>query len=237
MAGDFSKAAQEYLMAARAFEGELKKGNPSVSIDAVISEYDGVLRIKPDNLESLLARGRLYYERHSNAEALSDFKKALGISPKNAQAYLYIGKIEASIMGEETYAEKNLKTASTLDPGNPEPHRALGDFYSGRFELPRRVDRASKEYLKAAQLEADPALASIDRANAFAAVGDLEKSLGEYSKAISFISSGQTRASSKQAAEIYIGRARLYESLGKPELAGKDRAKAGELWRQAPEEK
>lgn len=83
-------------------------------------------------------------------EAEAALKQELLISPRSAQAYAALGKLEASAT-HYAEAEGDLKKAVALDPQNPDPCLFLGQMYFSQ----RRYDEAEPYLRKSIQLTAD----------------------------------------------------------------------------------
>ena len=97
------------------------------------------IAIAPADDFSHCTLGIVYYTQSSYDEAVNALTKALAINPKNATAHQYLS-IVATQKGWREAAQKELETATKLDPSlKPEP-KLEGDFLTplekSRLQLP-----------------------------------------------------------------------------------------------------
>ena len=78
-----------------------------------------------DKKAKFYSRGRALYEKADYVRAGLEFKNALQIDPKYADAYFMLGQV-ALKQGDPRGAYSNLSKAVTLDPGNVQARLLLG---------------------------------------------------------------------------------------------------------------
>ena len=98
-----------------------------------------VIKDNPKNAEYRVEWGKLFQERFNNEEAAGLFKEALGIDPKNAEAYLGLSQVEAE--GFSKKAVEDAEKAAQLDPKLYQAHEELAFLALEDSD----EDRAAKE--------------------------------------------------------------------------------------------
>ncbi len=93
----------------------------------------------PKNAQYRVEWGKLFQERFNNEEAAGLFKEALGIDPKNAEAYLGLSQVEAE--GFSKKAVEDAEKAAQLDPKLYQAHEELAFLALEDSD----EDRAAKE--------------------------------------------------------------------------------------------
>ena len=79
--------------------------------------------------------------------------KALAINPKNATAHNYLG-ITASQKGWQEAAQKELETATAIDPNYADAHFNLAVVFA--TQTPPNKEAARQHYKRAIELGAEP---------------------------------------------------------------------------------
>jgi tetratricopeptide (TPR) repeat protein len=84
------------------------------------------LQLRPDQVEPLLERGRLYLDTRQFAKAITDFRALLKFSPENYRAHLWLGLALLSD-ARINEAEPELKLARQMRPDSAEPLICLAE--------------------------------------------------------------------------------------------------------------
>ena len=130
------------------------------------------------------AKGRRSYlkggqEGYEGAAEL--FARAVEIDPTFAVAHYHLGLAHLAL-GNRWKGAAQFRAATQVDPGLPEPLKALGDLF---MLSPRRLyDQAIEAYQKALGLRPHYAEAQVGLGDAKAAKGDNEGAIGHYQKAL-----------------------------------------------------
>lgn len=197
-------------------------------------------------------RGLAYQEAGQREQALSDFTTAITTDPYNFTAYLaYINRGNLfKEMGWKYRAMEDFTMAAVLNPAHANAYFDRGCM----FEEEGQLDRAIEDYSKA--IERDPAHAKAynNRGVAFKESGQLERALRDFDTAISldpfdYLAYGNRglvlsmKGRDREALEdftnvirlkpdfimAYRARAKVYGSLGLPDLSEQDSATAAAL--------
>jgi tetratricopeptide (TPR) repeat protein len=90
--GEFDKAIADFSQAIRfnprsmTFHGRAKAYENSEKFDKAIADYDRVIRFATKDANDYPVRGHAYFKKGNYKAALSDFEKAVQLSPNNANA-------------------------------------------------------------------------------------------------------------------------------------------------------
>jgi tetratricopeptide (TPR) repeat protein len=100
---------------------------------------DRATRLNADLPEVLAALGDLHFNGGNFAEAIHDYRRALGFAPELYEAMLGLARaLEAS--GEIAAAEETCRRAIEAKPGDWRGYSYLGFLYSDRGEYARAID-------------------------------------------------------------------------------------------------
>jgi Flp pilus assembly protein TadD/predicted nucleic acid-binding Zn-ribbon protein len=121
--------------------------------------FKKAIAIAPEDGFSHCTLGIVYYSQATPKtmdlydKALDELTKALAINPKNATAHNYLG-ITASQKGWQEAAQKELETATALDPNYADAHFNLAVVFA--TQQPPNKESARKCYKRATELGAEP---------------------------------------------------------------------------------
>lgn len=117
-----------------------KKKNNGINFNAAVSEQ----------AISYKNKGNEHLKYNRTDKAIENYKKAISISPKYADAYFNLGK--AYLFNKQyTLSQKALETASELEPNDTETHIVLGEAYKNDG----KYTKAIKSFETALTLEPD----------------------------------------------------------------------------------
>jgi tetratricopeptide (TPR) repeat protein len=130
-----------------------------------------------DSASAHLARGIALFHAENNADAATEFKQVIALTPGNALAHAYLArslyKVDASLATSEA------RTALSLDAKQAGPHIALGNIALGRSDY----KGAETEFRAALAVADDPVahgnlgLVLIDQGNYSGAVPELQRAI------------------------------------------------------------
>lgn len=204
-----------------------------------IKDTNKAIELRPDYPQIYLNRASAYHTLGKNDLAESDMLKAekLGYvnvsSAKRAAQFNARGKptdrLNYFIRAEDHVQSKQFERAIqdytqviNLDPDKfGHINLSLDQLYFRRAAANislKRYDEAIADYSKLLQFDAEDETAYIRRGDAYKLKNDLQHALADYSKAITL--------DPRNAATAYLSRAKVYDMLGKKELANSDRAAA-----------
>ena len=121
--------------------------------------FKKAIAIAPEDGFSHCTLGIVYYSQATPQmmdlydKAVDELTKALAINPKNATAHNYLG-ITASQKGWQEAAQKELETATALDPNYADAHFNLAVVFA--TQDPPNKEGARKCYKRATELGAEP---------------------------------------------------------------------------------
>ena len=84
-------------------------------IKIAISEYTEALDKKPDYVDALIERGKLYLLEKDYEKARQDLEKALELDPNRKDVYQYLGELELALGNKEKALEYLNKTSKEKD--------------------------------------------------------------------------------------------------------------------------
>ena len=132
----------------------------------------------------LFARGQiaaLRGDQESNEAAVDLLSRAIEADPAFVVAHYTLGVVH-SALGNRWKAAAQFRASVQVDPGYPEPMKALGDLY---LSQPRRLfDQAIEAYAKAIELRPFYADAYVGLGDAKAAKSDVDGAIAAYQKAL-----------------------------------------------------
>jgi tetratricopeptide (TPR) repeat protein len=166
-------------------------------------------------------RGRAQIGLHEYSHAIEDFDKAIAMSPKSADAYIFKAQCRHKL-GEDIEAVEDLSTAINTIKLNPNP-RALTDAFNDRawFELVLgRFKPALTDADEALRIDPENSLALDTRGLIRYYLNQPERALTDFEHSI--------RVKPDEGAG-YFHRALIYDKIEQRKNAAQDRQKAKEL--------
>jgi tetratricopeptide (TPR) repeat protein len=182
--------------------------------DVAIHYFDKVIAIHPSD-SAYFTRGTIKHRIWNQSEAVSDFKEAIKLNPKNVAALVMLGW-SLSAFGKAEDAIIAYNKAIVLSPKNAEA-------YSGRGNaniILKRYSDAKKDYTKAMKLNPKDKGAYGQRASAEFGLRQYRLALKDYDLAINLQPDYSTN---------YVGRGRCKIAAGDKINGCKDLEKAVEM--------
>ncbi|MGO8679572.1 MAG: tetratricopeptide repeat protein [Limisphaerales bacterium] len=130
-------------------------------IAEAISQYQEVLRLKPDYADAHDNLGIALFEKGKIDEAINQFREAIRLKPDGAEAHYNLG-ISLGSKGQYDEAISQFREAVRLKPDDAEAHNNLGVTLVKNG----RIDEAISQYQEAIRLKPDYAQAQINLARA-----------------------------------------------------------------------
>ena len=103
------------------------KAKDKKTLNDIISLYDQVLEINPDNVAALNNRGIVKSDLRDHDGAIQDFNQALKIKPDNVVAYCNRGSAKSEL-GKHKDAIEDVKKAMEIEPDNESLKRLLAEI-------------------------------------------------------------------------------------------------------------
>jgi tetratricopeptide (TPR) repeat protein len=180
---------------------------------AAIGEFRSALEIDPRALGAHLHSIVAYQQLSDLESARKHFEQAVGISPDEPMAYLYLARALVGA-GRQPEAEQVLTALTKVDAGNAQAWAMLGDCaWRGS-----QRDRADQHYREAFRLDAESELAN-------RGMGLVAHSRGDHTAAIRHLAKAQTLPGSEALVAL--------ETLAASHRAAGDRKSAIQALRQA----
>lgn len=182
--------------------------------DKAIIDYSQAIKMSPNIAEVYNDRGNAYRQKGDYKTALADFDQAIRLRPKYSAAY-YNRALTNKDKGNLSGALIDLNKFIELEPNDP-------DGFSQRANVHKKKGQFSAALLDYGQAiefsPMDPKL-YFSRGDAQQRSGNLDSALADYSKAITL----------EKDYLAFLFRARVYQGLGKTELALNDYAESLKL--------
>ncbi len=105
-------AGEDILLKARAltFRGEARDGT-----EAKLADFDAALKLVPDHVGALRARGLLYMQENEHEKAIADFRRAIELEPEHAKTHEMLA-IQLLMDDDVDAAKASLDEAIKLAP-------------------------------------------------------------------------------------------------------------------------
>lgn len=144
-----------------------------------IEDFDKVLALQPDNVDTLIARGNAYSQIGDNGRALADLDRAIQLAPDNAQAYVIRG-LANNRRDQKQLAMQDYEAALKITPRYPQAlaNRAALLSEEGRY------DQAISDLDESIKADSDNPVAYYNRGYAYFARHEYDKALADYDMAI-----------------------------------------------------
>ena len=183
--------------------------------DEALADYESALKVSPGNPIALLYRGRVRTRsKGDDAGALADFTAAIAADPKLSRAYAERAYLRLTT--DPVAAERDLKIAIQLNPGEAALQRSLGVAY----EYQDRPRDALATYDQILRADPKDAFTLNYRSTVKRALGDKAGALRDAERAVTLAPTDP---------DVYLGRAAVLEALEKPAPALLDYQQAAKL--------
>ncbi|MFC6644687.1 tetratricopeptide repeat protein [Granulicella cerasi] len=139
--------ADAHMLLGRTYLRSLGNGEGQQSqeiLNAAISEYETIARLKPDNLETHLLLGQLYGLAHDSAKSEEQFRIAQKLSPGSEEVTLSLARLYSE-QGDLKHAAKVIADVP-VDDRTPRMNFALGSIYD-QLKQPKDAIEAYREVL------------------------------------------------------------------------------------------
>ncbi len=163
-------------------------------------------RKKPD--VDYVSRGKSYLKNGQIEDAITDFNKAIRLSPENAAAYFARGNAYY-VNGQVDQAISDYDKAIELNPRYTNAYFSRGYYYQATGEY----DKAISDFSKVIGIHPENALAYNYRGNAYFVQEQHQKAVDDYNMAIGLDS---------EYADAYINRGSYYQAIGEYDNAVSD---------------
>jgi lipoprotein NlpI len=193
-------------------------------IEPCIASCNLALSINPQCARAYVVRGRLYAGIHQWDKAFHDYNVASKVGDPivatdalSRSAYLHRESKQYELARAQY--DQVLKSA-VLSPAL----RAFLTFQRGEvYHRMGKVKEAFADYSAAIKIDPEPANYYLFRGRIYRDQGDLKNALADFTTAVNHDLKARSVTAGKYLGECYLERARLYDALGKPDLAKKDR--------------
>jgi tetratricopeptide (TPR) repeat protein len=182
--------------------------------DRALSEIDRLVDLQPASADFRLARGYLYQQLDDDERALADYAHVIARDPRNSAALVQRGFLHLD--HDAALAEADWVRARQISPKDPAVHYALGYLASQRGQFALAVSC----YDRAIALAGERGIFYGQRADAHAALGDVERALADYEHALRL---------EPKSAHIYVQRSRVFYGQGQMARSLADCERAVEL--------
>jgi len=150
--------------------------------ERAMADFDSAIRIKPDNGQSLVARGNFHRYLGEETKAQADYGAAIAIPiPPESRFRPYLDRSRAYLAkGDLTAALTDLNTANRLDPSIREVYVLRGNLYYRRKDFHAAIE----QYSGAIKLNAKDAEMYDSRALAYVSISEFQNALADCDAAI-----------------------------------------------------
>jgi tetratricopeptide (TPR) repeat protein len=147
--------------------------------DRAIEDFNKVLKLEPDNVDALIARGDAFSNLGDPGLAMVDLNRAVALAPDRATPYLIRGLAEAR-QDNRSAARRDYEASLSINPRSADAHVNLAalDLLEGRHEA------AVRELDQAISIHAVNPLAFYNRGYARFALKQYDKAITDYGTAI-----------------------------------------------------
>ncbi|MBN1527192.1 MAG: tetratricopeptide repeat protein [Candidatus Omnitrophica bacterium] len=166
-----------------------------------VTFYSYTLRYAPDSNILHLNLGNAYLCLDRKEEAIEEYRKVIGLNPRNAKAYQNIGFVLTG-MGRRAEAAEYLRKSLELKPDDAIAWNNLGNIYYDEGKM----QDAAEIYRKAIGVNPYYGQAHYNLGNSLVALGDIDGAVASLTKAIE-VSPGFVDA--------YNNLAMIYKALGR----------------------
>jgi arylsulfatase A-like enzyme/Flp pilus assembly protein TadD len=189
--------------------------------DEAIAELREVVRLEPDIDSGYLQLGRALVHVRQYQEALPVLRTAAEKNPKSGMAHYELG-LALIKTGQWEAALPEMQAAVVCTPNSAQLH-----FYAGAVHLRlKHIPEATAEFENSLKIEPDHFLANLKYGEMLFREGDAAAALPKLTRAAKV---------DPKSAEAHAFLADVYQQLGQPQNASRERAKAAQLKSQPPE--
>ncbi len=151
-------------------------------VDEAISFLTASIRSDDENLDALMTLGDAYITKKDNANALTQYKRAAKLAPKDCRVPTRYGSAlaEVGVLDGQDGAFVQLTKARECDPNNPLVYIALGDAYNKQGVIPL----ANQNYQKALELSPKDIETQLKVARAFLKNRQYKEAVEAYRNAV-----------------------------------------------------
>jgi tetratricopeptide (TPR) repeat protein len=189
--------------------------------DEAIAELREVVRLEPDIDSGYLQLGRALVHVRQYQEALPVLRTAAEKNPKSGMAHYELG-LALIKTGQWEAALPEMQAAVVCTPNSAQLH-----FYAGAVHLRlKHIPEATAEFENSLKIEPDHFLANLKYGEMLFREGDATAALPKAVRAAKV---------NPKSAEAHAFLADVYQQLGQPQNASRERAKAAQLKSQPPD--
>ncbi len=178
----------------------------------------------PKNADPFIERGKCYRKAGSFKKAIDDYSAAIAIDAANKSNYL----ISAYILRADAYAGMHdynkqiadLTAVLKLEPENDRAHLERATAYKNL----NQPDKAIAEYTQVIKEDPQSIPPYVVRGGVYSSQKQYDKALADFSMAI--------KLDPYFGFDAYNARAKVYDAMGKADLAAQDRQKAQAIYKQ-----
>jgi len=212
--GKFGDTSLQVQFQRRRADCYSKKGDYS----SAVADYSAVCANDPNDVMTLVARGKCYYKLAYHDKGILDFSGAIRISPRSFEGYLNRGMCYGA-KGEPDKELADYTEAIELAPTTTSKTTA---YYSRALCLEKNneTDMAIADYDKLVELNPKDATAYRGRGALYRKKGDNDRAIADYTKAV------ELKPDSDKA---FSERAPCHEAKGDADKAAQDKATAAGL--------
>jgi tetratricopeptide (TPR) repeat protein len=182
--------------------------------DLAIVQYSQAIEVGPDESYPYLGRARALYRLRQYERSIDDLNRCILLNPDEAATYHFRGMCYAA-QNQFDWAIKEFIKAIELDPADSSTLIELSDAY---FSI-GNYEQARAAAAKAIDLKPEGAIGFCCRGKALFEVGEYRGALSDLSKSIEI-------DPSIRHGQHFYWRAKVYDKLGEPDLAARDREAA-----------
>lgn len=219
---DFEKALQLGVVSSELHEYRARVYDGRHQPEKALAELDQAIKIKPTQPQYYRTRATLYLGMDKKAEAKKDYDTALKLNPKDAYVYLLRGQLlESMNKNEEALRDYRNASDSRFQEGKFNKRIvALKAQAQILYKMGRFKEAIEALNVAASDENSDEELI-VFRGRCHAALGHNDLAIKDFTRAINL-----APAFSWQA---YLERSKVYDTVGKHDLAQKDRAESKRL--------
>ncbi len=195
----------------RAAKSKLEVALACYDLESAMQALDEIISIDPEEKLAYLNRGHIFAEMEEQTRAITDYTKAIEIDPTCVEAYSGRGQVYSNLK-QYREAVDDFSKAITIAPDYQSAYRRRGDSY---FKL-GLLEKTFDDYKMALELNPNDGLVYYSRATAHYSADQFQCAVDDYTSAIAL------NLGSELTKSCYSRRAKVYNKMGKPDLAKQD---------------